>query len=136
MALVKGIAHLGIAVRDLDKALAFYRDALGLPIMKTADLREQGVRAALLRLGDSAIELLEPEAGGPLERFLGRRGEGLHHLALESEDIAGALAQLREKNAPLIDQEPRRGLNGLVAFLHPSALRGVLVELEQPEHED
>ncbi|MDI6856973.1 MAG: methylmalonyl-CoA epimerase [Dehalococcoidia bacterium] len=136
MALVKGIAHLGIAVRDLDKALVFYRDALGLPIMKTADLREQGVRAALLRLGDSGIELLEPRAGSALERFLERRGEGLHHLALESEDIAGALAQLREKEAPLIDQEPRRGLNGLVAFVHPSALHGVLVEMEQPEHED
>jgi methylmalonyl-CoA/ethylmalonyl-CoA epimerase len=136
MALVTNVAHLGIAVRDLDGALVFYRDALGLPVIKTADLSSQGVRAVLLRLGDTAIELLEPRPGSAVERFIERHGEGLHHLALETDDIAAALAELKDKDVPLIDQEPRRGLNGLVGFIHPGALHGVLVELEQPEDED
>lgn len=136
MALVSNIAHLGIAVKDLDDALVFYRDALGLPLVKTEHLTSQGVKVALLRLGDCAVELLEPVPGSALDRFLERRGEGLHHVALHTDDIAAALAALKEKNAALIDEEPRRGLNGLVGFIHPSALHGVLVELEQPQDED
>jgi methylmalonyl-CoA/ethylmalonyl-CoA epimerase len=136
MALVSNIAHLGIAVKDLDAALVFYRDALGLPLIKTEDLTSQGVKVALLRLGDAAVELLEPLPDSALARFLERRGEGLHHVALHTDDIAGALAELKSKDVALIDEEPRPGLSGLVAFIHPGALHGVLVELEQLEDED
>jgi methylmalonyl-CoA/ethylmalonyl-CoA epimerase len=133
MALVSNVAHFGIAVRDLDGALAFYHDALGLPLIKTENLTSLGIKVALLRLGDAAVELMEPLPGSALERFVERRGEGLHHVALGTDDIGAALAQLKEKGGALADEEPRRGLSGLVAFLRPSALHGVLVELEQPE---
>jgi methylmalonyl-CoA/ethylmalonyl-CoA epimerase len=136
MASTNNLAHFGIAVRDLDDALAFYRDTLGLPLLKSETLPAQGVRAALLRLGDTAVELLEPLPGSALARFLERRGEGLHHVAFKSDDVAAALAELKEKGVALIDEEPRRGLGGLVAFLHPSALHGVLVEMEEPKDED
>ena len=127
------ILHASIAVRSLEQALPFYRDVLGLPVAEEAALADQGVRAALLLMQDGEIELLQPvDPGGGVARFLARRGEGLHHLCFETRDISAALAQARAAGLRLIDQSPRPGLAGLIAFLHPTASHGVLVELAQP----
>ena len=124
------VHHTGIVVRSIDDAYAFYRDALGLPVVKEEVIEDQGVRAALLDLGNSLLELLEPVAPDTgIARYLERKGEGLHHVCLEVPDIDAALAELKAKDVPLIDETPRAGLTGTIAFLHPSALHGVLVEL-------
>jgi methylmalonyl-CoA epimerase len=130
---IKKLHHVAIVVRSLEEAYRFYRDALGLSLHKEATLEDRGVKAALFTLGDCEIELLEPidpESG--VARFLERHGEGLHHICLETDDVRGELGGLREREVELIDQEPRRGLAGLVCFLHPRAHHGVLLELAQP----
>jgi methylmalonyl-CoA epimerase len=125
--------HVGIAVSDLGLALAFYRDALGLDVEAPEEVVEQGVRAHFVPLGEAALELLEatrPES--PFARSLERRGPGLHHITLRVEDIHAALALLASKGVRLVDTAPRPGAEGaLVAFMHPSAAHGVLVELKQ-----
>ena len=122
--------HTGVVVRSIDEALVFFRDALGLTVLKEDVVEDQGVRAALLDLGNSFLELLEPTVPDTgIARYLERRGEGLHHVCLEVPDIAVALADLKADGVPLVDEAPRSGLTGTVAFLHPSALHGVLVEL-------
>jgi methylmalonyl-CoA/ethylmalonyl-CoA epimerase len=132
--MIRRIHHVGIVVHRLDEAYTFYRDTLGLPLIKEAEIADQGVRAALLAAGETEIELLEPlRADTGVRRFLERRGEGLHHVCFEAPDIHGALDDLRQRRVPLIDQAPRRGLAGQVAFLHPSGCAGVLVELTKPE---
>jgi methylmalonyl-CoA epimerase len=125
--------HVGIAVANLDEALTFYRDALGLEIDTPEDVPSQRVRAHFIPLGDSALELLEATADdSPIAKYLARRGPGLHHLTLEVDDIARALGELKARGVRLVDQEPRSGAHGsLVAFLHPSSTHGVLVELKQ-----
>ena len=135
--MMRRIHHVGVVVRSVTEAYRFYRDTLGLPLVKEAELPDQGVRAALLTAGDSEIELLEPlDPDNGVARFLARRGEGLHHVCFETEDVAAALAALKRKRAELIDQTPRRGLAGQVAFLHPRACAGVLVELATPLNEE
>jgi methylmalonyl-CoA/ethylmalonyl-CoA epimerase len=130
---VRRIHHVGIVVRDLTAAYRFYRDTLGLPLLREALIRDQGVRAALLAAGDTEIELLEPlEASSSVGRFLARRGEGLHHLCFDTPDIHAALTTLKEAHVELIDTAPRPGLAGQIAFLHPKACCGVLVELATP----
>jgi methylmalonyl-CoA/ethylmalonyl-CoA epimerase len=130
---VRRIHHVGIVVERLAQAYGFYRDTLGLPLLKEATIPDQGVRAALLAAGDSEIELLEPLDGvSGVARFLAKRGEGLHHLCFETPDIARTLATLAERQVPLIDAVPRDGLAGRIAFLHPRACSGVLVELATP----
>ncbi len=125
--------HIALVVRGLDEALGFYRDVLGLPVGTRATVADQGVHAALLPMPDGEIELLEPaDPAGGVARFLERRGEGLHHLCFETPDVASALTQARAAGLPLIDQAPRPGLAGMIAFLHPKASHGVLVELAQP----
>ena len=126
----KRIHHTGLVVRSLEETYALFRDALGMRLLEEAHIEDQGVRAALLDLGNSLIELLQPvddETG--IARYLERHGEGLHHVCLEVDDIRATLAGLKEKEVPLIDEEPRAGLVGEIAFLHPTALHGVLVEL-------
>jgi len=124
------VHHTGIVVRSIDDAYALYRDALGLPVVADEVIEDQGVRAALLDLGNSLLELLEPVVPDTgIARYLERRGEGLHHVCLEVSDIEAALAGLKAKEVPLIDETPRPGLTGTIAFVHPSALHGVLVEL-------
>jgi methylmalonyl-CoA epimerase len=124
------VHHTGIVVRSIDHAYAFYRDALGLRVVKEEVIEDQGVRAALLDLGNSLLELLEPVVPDTgIARYLERKGEGLHHVCLEVSDIDAALADLKAKDVPLIDETPRDGLTGTIAFLHPTALHGVLVEL-------
>ena len=131
--MIRRIHHVGIVVKRLTDACRFYRDTLGLPLLKEAELPDQGVRAALLAAGESEIELLEPlDAGHGVARFLAKRGEGLHHLCFETPDIANALAQLKDRKVELLDAAPRRGLAGDIAFLHPRACGHVLVELATP----
>jgi methylmalonyl-CoA/ethylmalonyl-CoA epimerase len=132
--MVTNIHHVGIAVRSLKQSYRFWRDTLGLPLAREAEVAEQGVRAALLAAGESEIELLEPLAPEtPIGRFLEKRGEGLHHVCFQTADVTGDLATLRAKNVGLLDTTPRRGLAGRIAFLHPKACHGVLVELATPE---
>jgi methylmalonyl-CoA epimerase len=127
------IHHVAIAVKDLEEALRFYRDTLGLPVHEQATREDQGVKAALLTIGGSEIELLEPLGPDtPVGRFLERRGEGIHHICLQTDDIDKELAGLKTKGVELIDQEPRQGLAGRICFLHPRSTKGVLVELAQP----
>jgi methylmalonyl-CoA epimerase len=127
---VTSVHHTGVVVRRIDEALVLFRDQLGLAILKEATIEEQGVRAVLLDLGNSFLELLEPTVPDTgIARYLERRGEGLHHVCLEVEDIHASLADLKSKGVPLVDETPRAGLTGTIAFLHPSALHGVLVEL-------
>lgn len=132
--MIKKIAHIGIVVSSLDEALPFYRDVLGLSLERIQTLDDQDLRAAVLRLGDVEIELLEPTtAESALARFRERRGDGIHHIAFGTDDIEAEMARLKQLSIQLIDQEPRRGLNGLICFLHPRAAGGVLLELEQSE---
>jgi methylmalonyl-CoA epimerase len=127
--------HVGIAVKDLSAALAFYRDALGLDVEAPEDVASQRVRAHFVPVGESNIELLEATApDSPIARFVDRRGPGLHHITLRVEDIAAALAQLEARGVKLIDPQPRPGAeHALVAFVHPSSAHGVLVELKQSQ---
>ncbi len=127
------IDHIGIAVADLDAALKFYRDALGLEVLPPEDVPSQKVRAHFLPVGGSALELLEATTeDSPIARFIGKRGPGIHHLTLRVDSIHDALAQLRTRGVRLIDEAPRAGAEGaLVAFVHPSSTGGVLVELKQ-----
>ena len=126
--------HIGIAVKDLDEALAFYRDALGLEIEAAEDVTSQHVRAHFIRVGESSLELLEATAPeSAIARYLDQRGPGIHHITLRVDDIAAVLARLKAKGVRLVDESPRPGAEGaLVAFIHPSAAHGVLVELKQP----
>ncbi|MGH9577480.1 MAG: VOC family protein, partial [Terriglobales bacterium] len=104
-----------------------------LHVHKTAEVKDQGVKAALLVVGHSEIELLEPiDPSGGVAKFLARRGGGLHHICFETEDVAAELDAARAMGIQLIDQQPRRGLAGMICFLHPKAARGVLVEYAQP----
>jgi methylmalonyl-CoA epimerase len=125
--------HVGIAVRDVAEALAFYRDALGLEVEGTEDVSSQRVRAHFVRAGESALELLEGTAAdSPITKYVEKRGPGLHHVTLRVEDITAALAHLKSRGVRLIDEHPRPGAEGAtVAFIHPSAAHGVLVELKQ-----
>ena len=127
------IHHVGIVVRSLDEAYAFYRDALSLPVHKEAIIQDQGIRAALLTIGESEIELLEPIAPGTgVARFLAQRGEGLHHLCFETNDVGQELETAKRRGVTLIDQQPRAGLAGMICFLHPKSNHGVLIEYAQP----
>lgn len=125
--------HVGIAVDDLDRALAFYTEALGLEVEATEDVPSQGVRAHFVRVGSASLELLEATSEqSPIRRFVTRRGAGIHHITLRVDDIAAALARLRERGVRLVDETPREGAEGaLVAFIHPASAHGVLVELKQ-----
>jgi methylmalonyl-CoA epimerase len=131
--MIRKVHHVSIVVRSLEEGCRFYRDTLGLPLHNETTLHDQGVKAAVLTLGDCEIELLEPiDPEGGVARFLEGRGEGLHHICFETDDIEGELARLKEHGVELIDEQPRRALAGLICFLHPRAQRGVLVELAQP----
>ena len=131
--MLRKIHHVGIVVRNLDDAYKFYRDTLGLHVHKEAVVEDQGVKAALLTIGNSEIELLEPiNENGGVAKFLERRGEGLHHICFETTDVAAELAATKAKGIALIDQTPRKGLAGMICFLHPKANNGVLIEYAQP----
>jgi methylmalonyl-CoA/ethylmalonyl-CoA epimerase len=127
----RGIHHVGMAVHDLDEAVATYGRLFAGELEHRATVEDQGVEAASLRLGRGRVELLAPLAGDtPVGRFLDKRGAGMHHVAYEVDDLPAALADLTAAGAELIDEEPRRGLFGLeVAFVHPDSVHGVLAEV-------
>lgn len=127
------INHLGIATKDISEALKFWGDALGLENVHTEVVEDQKVRVAMLPIGESRIELLEPTSeDSPISKFLEKRGGGIHHIAVEVDDIEASLANLKSKGMRLIDESPRAGAEGcLVAFVHPSSANGVLLELVQ-----
>jgi methylmalonyl-CoA/ethylmalonyl-CoA epimerase len=127
------IEHIGIATRALDEALEFWREALGLELEATEEVSEQRVRVAMLPLGESHVELLEPtDADSPVAKFLEKRGPGIHHIAVRVQDIRATLESLKKQGLRLIDETPRTGAGGcLVAFVHPSSAQGVLLELVQ-----
>ena len=127
------ISHLGIATKDIDEALKFWQNALGLEQTHTEVVEDQKVRVAMLPIGETRIELLEPTSlDSPISKFLEKRGGGIHHIAVEVEDIAESLRQLKHSGARLIDETPRTGAeNCLVAFVHPQSAGGVLLELIQ-----
>ncbi|MEJ5198056.1 MAG: methylmalonyl-CoA epimerase [Anaerolineae bacterium] len=127
---IKRVDHIAIVVENLEKALDVYRDALGMHVTEIKEMPEQDVKMAFLPVGDSEIELLEPlstESG--IAKYLAKRGEGLHHICLEVDDIAATLAELKGRGAQLIDETPRRGAYGQIAFIHPKGAHGVLIEL-------
>lgn len=127
------IDHIGIATRQLEEGLALWRDLLGLRVDATEEIAEQGVRVAMLPVGDTHVELLEaltPDSS--VGKFVSKRGPGIHHIAVQVDDINASLADLKEKGARLIDETPRIGAGGcLIAFVHPSSANGVLLELVQ-----
>jgi len=128
---VKGIHHVGVAVRDLDEAIETYGRLFGAELEHRDKVSEQGVEAAAVRVGESRIELLAAtEDDSPVGRFLAKRGPGMHHVAYEVDDLDAELAELDEQGIELIDHEPRNGFYGMrVAFVHPDAADGVLAEL-------
>jgi methylmalonyl-CoA epimerase len=128
-----GIHHVGVAVRDLEAALARYERLFGARVEARERVEEQGVEALALLMGESGrVELLAPLAEDtPVGRFIARRGEGMHHLAFGVDDLPAALAHLRAAGATLIDEQPRTGIYGAVAFVHHESLGGVLSELVQ-----
>src|SRR4051812_47136812 len=125
------VDHIGVATPDIEEALKFWRDALGLEVKHTETVEEQGVHVAMLPVGEPRVELLEPTGpASPVAKFLEKRGPGIHHVAVRVSDIRASLARLKSEGARLIDEEPRVGAGGcLVAFVHPSASGGVLLEL-------
>ena len=133
----KRIDHVAIIVRSIEQALVFYRDTLGIEPGVIKEVPSEQVRIAFLPMGGpggSEIELIEPlSPNSSLSRFLEKRGEGLHHICLEVEDIDAALDEMREKGAPVLDQEPRLAAEGRAIFLHPKGTNGVLLELVERE---
>ena len=127
----RGIHHLGVAVADLDQAVATYERLFGARLEHRDTVPDQGVEAASLRVGASRVELLSPlGAETPVGKFIAKRGPGMHHVAYEVDDLAAELARLEGEGARLIDTAPRRGLFGAqVAFVHPESVHGVLSEL-------
>ncbi|MBC7249047.1 MAG: methylmalonyl-CoA epimerase [Anaerolineae bacterium] len=127
--MITKVDHIGIAVRDIEEARRLY-EALGLKVTHVKEVEEQQVRVAFLPVGDTEVELVQPTtADSGVARFLEKRGEGVHHLCFEVEDIEVALAELQAQGMRLIDREPRQGAFGRVAFLHPKSTHGVLIEL-------
>jgi methylmalonyl-CoA/ethylmalonyl-CoA epimerase len=132
------IDHVGVAVEDIDAAVALYRDTLGMPLVHRETVADQGVEAALLGVGDGHIELLQPL--GPetaVGKFLAKRGPGLHHVAYRVSSVEETLRELSAAGLRLIDERPRTGIRGSrVAFVHPAGTGGVLTEIVQPALED
>jgi len=128
------IDHIGIVVRDIQAALQVYEAALGLPLKEIMPVPDQAVNVAFLPIGESNIELVQPTANDTgVAKFLEKRGEGIHHISIEVADIESSLAQLKAHGVQLIDEVPRQGAHGRVAFIHPKGTHGVLIELIEHE---
>jgi methylmalonyl-CoA/ethylmalonyl-CoA epimerase len=132
---IKRIAHIGVAVADTDQAHKFYTDMLGLPLAEQESLGE--LRVSFIPVGDTNVELVQSTtAEGVMQKHIAKRGEGIHHIAYEVENIDDALAELKAKGVPLVDQAARPGAHGArIAFIHPKATNGVLTELVEYPHE-
>jgi methylmalonyl-CoA/ethylmalonyl-CoA epimerase len=127
------IDHLGIATKSIEESLKFWQDSLGLKNIHIEVVEDQKVRVAMLPIGESRVELIEPTSDdSPIAKFLEKRGGGIHHIAVEVDNIEESLAKLKENGAKLIDETPRIGAEGcLIAFVHPQSTNGVLLELTQ-----
>ena len=125
------IEHIGIAVKNLDESIKFYEKVFGLKCYAVEEVKDQKVKTAFFKIGETKIELLEStEPDGPISKFIEKKGEGIHHIAFKTKDINSSLKELEEKNIRLIDEHPRKGAEGLnIAFLHPKEANGVLIEL-------
>lgn len=130
------IAHIGIAVKSIEETLPFYTEQLGLTLLGMEEVQSEQVKVAFLEIGESRIELLEPlSAESPIAKFMEKRGEGIHHIALDVDNVEQRLERLKENGIPLIHEKPKAGAhNAQIAFLHPKAAKGVLVELCQYPH--
>ena len=131
--MIEKVSHIGIAVQSLTESLKVFEQALGLPLQSIEVVEDQGVRVAMLPVGETRLELIEPmNETGPIASFLRRKGEGIHHLCLEVDDLPAALEALKQRGVRLVDEQPRIGAGGAkVAFLHPSSTHGVLLELHE-----
>jgi methylmalonyl-CoA/ethylmalonyl-CoA epimerase len=130
--MAKKVDHIGILVSNLDEAITLYQSCFGAKLERTETVTQQGVKAAILCLEEGAkLELLEPLPDSNMAKVLEKRGEGLHHITLEVENVEQEINRLSQKGLELIDKKSRRGLEGMVAFIHPKSVRGVLVELCQ-----
>jgi len=129
--MITGLEHIGIAVSNLDDALKVYERILGLKVEKRRIIEEQKIETALLLAGDVKIELMEPtDEEGPVARFIKKRGEGMHHIALTVSNLEEFLQKIKEKGIALVDEKPRVGVEGYrMAFLHPKSTKNVLIEL-------
>lgn len=131
----KRLDHVGIVVSDIDASLQTYQNQLGFTLLERVEIPEQKVVAAFLDGGNSTIELISPtDAESGTARYLANRGEGTHHICYEVDDIEAALAELAAQGVRLIDEKPRRGVHGLVAFVHPKATHGMMIEILQKRH--
>lgn len=133
---ISHIEHIGIAVKDLSKAIEYYEQVLGLKCYAIEEVKDQKVKTAFFKVGQTKIELLEStEADGPVAKFIEKKGEGIHHMAFAVQDISKALSNAEDKGIQLIDKQPRGGAEGLnIAFLHPKSTFGVLTEFcEHPK---
>jgi len=131
---ITDVHHVGIAVRDLDEALGLFRDTLGLPCVKQGEMPARGVRVAMLAAGRSYLEVIQPlDEPSPFAKFIAEHGQGLHHVALWSTDVAADVAKLRDLGVSLEAREPRAGFTGQLSYLHASAFEGVQIEVVEPE---
>ncbi|MQF82713.1 methylmalonyl-CoA epimerase [SAR202 cluster bacterium AD-802-E10_MRT_200m] len=131
---VRHLDHVCIAVKDIEETIAFYKKVFDITADPVEDISDQGVKGCLMTVGTSRIELIEPtDPNGGIARFIERKGEGLHHVALQVENIQEKLNALASEGVELIDKEAREGLSGTIAFLHPRATRGVLIELVEKQ---
>ncbi|NMB08369.1 MAG: methylmalonyl-CoA epimerase [Tissierellia bacterium] len=133
--MVKKVDHIGIAVKNLEEALEFYENTLGMKCVETEIVEEQKVKVAFLPIGDTEVELLEStEEDGPIAKFIEKRGEGIQHIAYRVDNIEEAIEELKSKGIRMIDEKPRYGAGGAkIAFLHPKSTFGVLIELCERE---
>ena len=128
--IARHINHVALVVNDMDETLEFYRRVFGVRSAVTEEVPDQGVRAAVVRIGGSLLELIQPtDPDGGVAKFIERRGEGMHHICFEVDDLRGTLDRLDGDGVRLVDKAPRQGLVGDIAFLHPRSTRGVLIEL-------
>lgn len=132
----KRLDHVGLVVHDIDAALQIYCNQLGFRLLERVEIPEQKVIAAFLDAGNSTIELISPtDTESGTARFLANRGEGAHHVCYEVDDIEATLDELRRTGVRLIDETPRQGVHGLIAFIHPKAANGLMIEVLQKTHQ-
>lgn len=130
--MIKKLHHVAVAVESVDDSVVFYRDVLGLRVTRVVTVEDRGLKVALIDTGNSEVELLEPTTDdNTVRRFLDRRGQGLHHICFQVDDVAAAMRELGDRGAEFVEPVPREGAVGLVSFISPSVAGGVLVELAQ-----
>ena len=130
--MIKRIDHIAVAVKSLDETLEVFKSVFGVEVSHTETIPDQGVKAALIKIGDGEIEFIEPvDPEGGVAKFIERRGEGIHHICLEVDNIEETLNSLAANGVALIDKKPRKGLAGMIGFVHPKSTKGVLFELAE-----